>query len=97
MIVSFKDEGTRDIFENNDTRDARQTCPPAVWPAARRRLEALDRAQAPLELKVPPGNRLEQLKGDRAGQYSIRINLQYRICFRWTEDGPARVEIVDYH
>jgi proteic killer suppression protein len=97
MIISFKDEGTRDIFESSDTRDARQACPRTLWRAARNRLEALDRAQSLLELLIPPGNRLEHLKGTRAGQYSIRINLQYRICFRWTVDGPARVEIVDYH
>lgn len=97
MIRSFKDEGTRDVFESNDTRNARQTCPPTIWRAARNRLEALDRAQSALDLLVPPGNRLEHLKGDRAGQYSIRINLQYRICFWWTEEGPAGVEIVDYH
>jgi proteic killer suppression protein len=97
MIVSFKDEGTRDIFEANDTRDARQTCPRTLWRVARKRLEDLDLAQALLDLTSPAGNRLERLKGDRAGQYSIRINLQYRICFWWTEEGPAVVEIVDYH
>lgn len=97
MIISFKDEGTRDVFESNDTRDARQVCPPTLWRAARNRLEALDRAQSVQDLLTPPGNRLEHLKGNRAGQCSIRINLQYRICFRWTDKGPVRVEIVDYH
>lgn len=97
MIVSFKDEGTRDIFESSNTRDARQTCPQMLWRAAGKRLEALDLAQSLSDLTLPPGNRLEQLKGDRDGQYSIRINLQYRICFWWTESGPAHVEIVDYH
>ena len=62
-----------------------------------RKLEALDSAEALQDLRVPPGNRLEQLKGDRAGQYSIRINDQYRIWFTWTEAGPEDVEIVDYH
>jgi toxin HigB-1 len=97
MIVSFNDDGTRDIFEANDTREARQTCPPQLWQVARKKLELLDRAGSLGELGSPPGNRLERLRADRAGQYSIRINLQYRICFWWTADGPVRVEIVDYH
>jgi len=97
MIVSFRDEGTRDVFEGNDTRDARHRCPSPLWPVARSSLELLDYAENLLDLTVPPGNRLERLKGDRAGQFSIRINLQYRICFWWTAEGPARVEIVDYH
>jgi proteic killer suppression protein len=97
MIVSFKDKGTRDVFEANDTRDARKTCPPQLWPVARTTLELLDRVGSLSELLFPPGNRLERLKGDRAGQHSVRINLQYRVCFWWTEKGPSRVEIVDYH
>jgi proteic killer suppression protein len=97
MIVSFKDHGTRDVFEANDTRDARQVCPQTLWPAARKKLDLLDRADALPDLIDPPGNRLERLKGDRAGQWSIRINRRYRICFWWTQDGPGPVEIVDYH
>lgn len=97
MIVSFNDEGTRDVFEVNDTRDARQACPQTLWPLARKKLDMLDQADDLLELLVPPGNRLERLKGDRVGQHSIRINRQYRICFWWTDGGPAGVEIVDYH
>ena len=62
-----------------------------------RKLDQLDSAEALDDLRIPPGNRLEALKGDRQGQYSIRINEQYRICFVWTESGPAEVEIVDYH
>ncbi|HYR06710.1 MAG TPA: type II toxin-antitoxin system RelE/ParE family toxin [Longimicrobium sp.] len=81
MIVSFKDEGTRDVFEANDTRDARHACPQTLWRAARKRLEALDLARSLSDLTLLPGNRLEQLKGRRDGQYSIRINLQYRISF----------------
>ena len=65
--------------------------------AARRKLEQLELAGAMDDLRIPPGNRLEALKGDRAGQHSIRINDQYRICFRWMTAGPAEVEIVDYH
>lgn len=97
MIVSFKDEGTRDVFEANDTRDARKTCPQHLWKTARTTLELLDRVTSLGELMSPPGNRLERLKGDRAGQHSIRINLQYRVCFWWTEKGATLVEIVDYH
>ena len=97
MIVSFNDEGTRDIFESQDTRGARKTCPPSLWEAARRRLEVLDRAQVLGDLALVHGNRLERLKGNRAGQHSIRINRQFRICFWWTTQGPEFVEIVDYH
>lgn len=64
---------------------------------AERKLAQLDAAQTLDFLRAPPGNRLEALKGDRAGQYSIRINDQWRICFVWTDTGPAEVEIVDYH
>lgn len=97
MILSFKDEGTRDVYEGNDTRDARKTCPPPLWPVALRKLQLIDRAQELGQLATPGGNRLEPLKGDRAGQHSIRINHQYRICFWWTSDGARAVEIVDYH
>ncbi len=61
------------------------------------KLDLLGAAAALVDLRVPPGNRLEALKGDRTGQHSIRINDQYRICFRWTDAGPVDVEIVDYH
>ena len=64
---------------------------------ARRKLRQLDIAAQLSDLRVPPGNRLEPLKGDRVGQYSIRINDQWRVCFRWTEAGAEDVEIVDYH
>lgn len=97
MIVSFKDRGTEDIFNSLDTKAARKTCPRLLWPAASRRLELLDSAKAFTDLRVPPGNRLEVLKGDRKDTFSIRINDQYRICFRWTDGGPEDVEIVDYH
>ena len=62
-----------------------------------RKLAMLNRAERLDDLRVPPGNRLEMLKGNRAGQYSIRINDQYRVCFVWTADGPMKVEIVDFH
>jgi len=65
--------------------------------AALQRLLILDAAETLDDLRVPPGNRLEKLKGDRAGSYSVRINQQWRICFSWTDAGPEGVEIVDYH
>lgn len=64
---------------------------------ALRKLTQLEVAERLDDLRIPPGNRLEQLKGDRTGQYSIRINVQYRICFVWTDQGPNNVEICDYH
>ncbi len=97
MIVSFKDVGTEDIFDGNNSKQARQRCPQRLWKVAARKLEQLDSTTALADLRVPPGNRLEALEGDREGQHSIRINDQYRICFFWTELGPAEVEIVDYH
>ncbi len=97
MIVSFKDEGTEDIFNGKNTKAARQTCPSALWKVAGRKLDQLDSVTALAELRLPPGNRLESLAGDRKGQHSIRINAQYRICFVWIDSGPDGVEIVDYH
>ena len=67
------------------------------WKIARRKLEWLDSAGSLEDLRVPPGNRLEALKGNRRGQHSIRINDQYRVCFTWTDAGPTDVEITDYH
>ena len=70
---------------------------PRIERAALHKLVMLDAAETLDDLRVPPGNRLEALRGDRAGQHSIRINQQWRICFHWTDAGPADVEIVDYH
>lgn len=70
---------------------------PDVQRAAQRKLRQLNAAEAINDLRVPPGNRLEALKGDRVGQHSIRVNDQFRICFRWTDSGPADVELTDYH
>ncbi|MEE8361860.1 MAG: type II toxin-antitoxin system RelE/ParE family toxin [Gemmatimonadales bacterium] len=97
MIRSFADPGTEDVFNGRDTRRARRVCPPGLWPIAIRKLEQLDSIGALDDLRVPPGNRLERLRSNRRGQCSIRINQQYRVCFRWAESGPADVEIVDYH
>jgi toxin HigB-1 len=71
--------------------------PPDLVRIARRKLRAIDAAVAVRDLTAPPGNRLEKLKGDRVGQWSIRINDQWRVCFVWTDDGAHDVEIVDYH
>lgn len=97
MIQSFKDAATRDIFNGVDSQAARKACPQHLWKIAIRKLDQLDSAEALNDLQIPPGNRLETLKGDRQRQYSIRINDQYRICFIGTEAGPKQVEIVDYH
>lgn len=97
MIQSFDDAGTEDIFNGRNTRAARQTLPIGLWTVAARKLDQLDSAVDLAELRLPPGNRLERLAGNRGGQHSIRINDQYRVCFVWTGEGPASVEIVDYH
>jgi proteic killer suppression protein len=76
---------------------ARKTLPNALWSTAARKLDQLDSAERLNDLRAPPENRLESLLGDRKGQYSIRINSQYRICFLWTDRGPEDVEITDYH
>ena len=97
MILSFKDVGTQDIFNGENTKSARKICPQTLFDAAFRKLDQIDSAVELNDLRVPPGNRLEALKGDLTGQHSIRINDQYRICFIWTNSGAIEVEIVDYH
>ena len=89
--------GTWEGCAGRQTRAARRACPPAVWRVASRKLDQLDSVVSVAELRVPPNNRLKALRGKRKGQYSIRINDQYRVCFIWTESGPDTVEIVDYH
>jgi len=92
MIQSFKDADTQQLYEGRSNKR---------WAAIKTvGLRRLDQIQASInlhDLRVPPGNRLEALKGNRAGQHSIRINEQYRICFIWKEDGAHEVEITDYH
>lgn len=97
MIQSFRDQGTEDIFNGANSKLARRTCPNSVWRIASRKLDQLDSVESLAELRLPPGNHLEALSGDRTGQYSIRINNQYRVCFTWQDNAPAEVEIVDYH
>ncbi len=92
MIVSFKDRDTERFAAGFRVRRFA-----GFERVAYRKMRQLEIAGSLSDLRVPPGNRLEALVGDRAGQYSIRINDQYRICFTWTPAGPADVEIVDYH
>ena len=96
MIESFGNRLAEDLFFDRRTRDTRRF-PPDVLRAARRKVLFLHDAAELADLRVPPGNRLEALKGDRNGQHSIRINDQYRVCFVWTDDGVEQVEICDYH
>jgi toxin HigB-1 len=93
VIQSFKDELTRAAFEGV----ALKGFPADLLIVTRRKLGYLNAAATLNDLKAPPGNRLEALKGNRWGQYSIRVNDQWRICFVWTTDGPRNVEFVDYH
>ena len=97
MIKSFHNKGTEDIFNGVNSKDARKLCPRAIWNIVTRKLDQLDSVQSIEELRIPPGNMLEALKGNRKGQYSIRINEQYCICFKWLAEGPSAVEITDYH
>ena len=97
MIVSFKDVVTENIFNGIASKQAMKRLPNTLWKIATRKLDQLDSVIILDELKVPPGNHLEKLSGNRNGQYSIRINQQYRICFMWTDSGPDKVEIIDYH
>jgi proteic killer suppression protein len=97
VIRSFRDRGTEDLFDGADTPAARRVCPRNLWPVARRKLDQINRVRNVLELAVPPGNRLERLRGNRAGQQSIRVNDQYRICFRWEAGNAYEVEVTDYH
>ena len=96
MILSFKDRGTEDIFDGTNSKAARRTLPGQLHRRTGRVLDQLHAADV-LEALSLPGLRLEKLKGDRAGQHSVRINDQYRVCFVWTHAGPENVEIVDYH
>jgi proteic killer suppression protein len=93
VIRSFRDRDTERLFR----RERSRALPPELQRVALRKLVQLDAAALLADLRVPPGNRLELLRGGRAGQHSIRINDQWRICFLWKENGAHDVEIVDYH
>ncbi len=96
-IQSYRTEGTRDIAESINSKEARRILPVELFRAARRRLAALDAMTSLADLSIFPGWWLEQLKGDRSGQYSIRINDQYRVCFEWNGIHVENAEITDYH
>ncbi len=93
MIRSFGDKATEQLWQRRRVR----SLDPRIERIALRKLRQVDSAETLSDLRVPPGNRLERLQGARLGQYSIRVNGQWRICFRWTAAGPEEVEIVDYH
>ena len=93
MIQNFGDPETELIWSGRRSRKL----PPDIQATALRKLRLLNQAQVMNDLRAPPGNRLEALKGARAGQHSIRINDQWRVCFVWSEGGPSHVSIVDYH
>ena len=93
MIKSFADDETEKIFQGEISK----RLPPDIQRTARRKLIYLDEADILRDLMAPPGNRLEALKGNRSGQYSIRVNDQWRICFRWDQPDAHRAEITDYH
>jgi len=92
VIKSFRCRETEKLFQDLDSRKFKN-----IERVARRKLEMLDAAIKIDDLRTPPGNRLEALKGDRSGQYSIRINDQFRLCFKWAREEASDVEIVDYH
>jgi proteic killer suppression protein len=93
VIKSFKDGETQKVFH----RERSKRLPPDIHQIALRKLRMLNNAYATADLRIPPANRLEKLSGDRAGQYSIRINDQWRICFEWKSNNAYNVEITDYH
>jgi len=90
-------QATSDIFNGIESKQARKLLPMELWKIATRKLDQIDSVIVLDELKVPPGNRLEKLRGSREEQMSIRINNQYRVCFMWSEAGAINVEITDYH
>jgi proteic killer suppression protein len=93
MIKSFADKETEKLFNRTFSKKV----PESIHIIARMKLEIIDAADSIQDLRIPPGNHLEKLSGNREGQYSIRINNQWRICFVWKEENAYRVEIVDYH
>ncbi len=96
MIINFVDQTSEDIFNGVDTKQARRI-PVVIWNIAVRKLDILNAAHDLMDLRIPPSNRLEALKGKHKGKYSIRINDQYRIVFEWTEANAKNVQIIDYH
>jgi len=93
-IKTFKDQASYDIFRNERTKNARRRLPVELWRKAQKILNALNNAEKPEDVKR---YNLDKKRGDREGQFSLRINRQYRICFRWIEGSAEYVEIIDYH
>ena len=96
MIQSFRDETTADLFRERNTRAARRI-PRPLWRVVQRKLKLLDAAARWDDVLIPAGNRLEALRGDQAGRYSIRVNVQYRVTFRWETGHAYEVCVEDYH
>jgi toxin HigB-1 len=96
MIITFLSEATRDIYDGKESKQARRI-PQSIWKVAQRKLDMLNVAYSLNDLKSPPTNRLEALRGNLKGKYSIRINDQYRIVFEFRDKNVYEVEIIDYH
>lgn len=96
MIINFADKTTEDIYNGVDSKPARKI-PMVIWSIAQIKLDMIDAAAEIKDLKIPPANRLEKLKGSLDGYYSIRINDQYRIIFKWINSAAENVKITDYH
>ena len=96
MIINFKSQATQDVYDGINSKEARKV-PVTVWKAAGRKLDMINAALNINDLKVPPGNRLEQLSGELKGFYSIRVNDQYRVVFRFKDSNAYDVDITDYH
>ncbi len=97
MIRSFADEATKDIFDGRNSLKARKLLNPPLWGVAKKKLDMINAAHILEDLRIPPGNRLEALRGNYKGAHSIRINSQWRIVFFWKSGGPENVQIIDYH
>jgi proteic killer suppression protein len=97
VITSFGDQGTEDVFSGVDSKAAGKVLPKALWPVGRRKLDMLNAAAVPADLMVPPGNRFEKLKGSLTGCFSIRVNDQYRVVFKFHGGEASEVRIEDYH
>jgi proteic killer suppression protein len=96
VIKTFKDKKTEDLFNGTNSKEARKI-PRSIWNIVFRKLDQINAAVILTDLKAPPGNRLESLSGDLKGYHSIRINDQYRVVFKWSDDGADEVEVTDYH
>ncbi|MBI4227952.1 MAG: type II toxin-antitoxin system RelE/ParE family toxin [Candidatus Omnitrophica bacterium] len=96
MILDFGDQATDDLFHGVNTKAARRI-PMTIWHVAHRKLDMLNAAHALRDLQVPPGNRLETLKGSLAGFHSIRVNEQFRVVFKWSDSQARQVRVTDYH